>query len=134
MGLEPVVSPAQRGEVAGAGRPAPAARSDVVVVAGASGSGAPGEDAGAVAEVDWFLDALGHRVGVGVCAGVEVEDRSHGDLCVSGRPHHDLTCWTDTRALPRSSLATGSVPARAASVRWCRGRRAEVALSATRLR
>jgi hypothetical protein len=63
----------------------------VVVVAGASGSGAPGEDAGAVAEVDWFLDALGHRVGVGVCAGVEVEDRSHGDLRVgAAAPRPDL--------------------------------------------
>src|SRR3954469_16101172 len=48
VGLEPVMTPAQRRDVAGAGSAVAAAGVDVVLVAAAGGSRAPGEHAGAV--------------------------------------------------------------------------------------
>src|SRR4249919_3362333 len=64
VGLESVVAAAQGRDVAGAGGAISAAGVGVVLVAAAGGSGAPGEDAGAVADGDVLLDPVGHGVGV----------------------------------------------------------------------
>src|SRR3954463_15392108 len=82
MGLEPVMAAAEWGDVAGAGRPVARPGDDVVAVAASSGPGAPGEDAGAVADRDLLGDRAADLIGVRPGALGQVDHRPDNDLGV----------------------------------------------------
>ena len=90
-GLEPVMSPAERRDVAAAGRPAAVARDHVVTVAGAGSPGAPGEHAGVAGFHGLRPQLLGDLVGVGAVVVLEVDHRAdHDRRPVTGAPASDL--------------------------------------------
>src|SRR4249919_3507838 len=99
-----MVTATQRSEVARAGRAAAGSGLHVVVVAGvvvgtaaAGGSGAPRENAGAVAERDLLGDPVGYDVTVDLDTCAEVEHRLHDNLGVGpAAPRSDL-CGGDQR-------------------------------------
>ena len=89
VGLGPVMAPAQRGGVAGAGvldhrvgDPVVAVGVVLVGLQGPGGSGAPGEHAGRVGQDGLFAEPAADLVGLDVDVLVEVDHRLHGDLGV----------------------------------------------------
>ena len=115
MGLVPVVSATEWGEVAGAGRSPGCQASDVVLVALPRAAGAPGNTQCRSRSSTWW-PSPGWGVPVDGAAPVEVDDGV--DLDRAAPPHQDLICCSRTGRLRLSRRPTPPAPVMAAWERW----------------